>query len=324
MDYGHKYTDKELQKLEKQIKAEYQKAYKELKRKADDYFYNFDLDDLIMQRKLKYGEITEWEYKNWRSNTMTTGKQWQRMTEELAKDCQNVNVIAQEMIRSHAIDTFAFNYNYGLFEVEKGAKIDTMFTLYDKATVERLMKSDPVLLPMLGEPKTERARKARQAKTLRYNRKQVQSVATQGIMQGESIPNIAKRVARELGESNMNSAIRTARTITTSAENGGRMASYEQAEELGIKMKKMWVATLDARTRESHRECDGEEVGIDEEFSNKLQYPGDPNGEAEEVYNCRCTIEGVVDGSDLSESFRESRENAEIDGMSYDEWVNGK
>jgi uncharacterized protein with gpF-like domain len=53
---------------------------------------------------------------------------------------------------------------------------------------------------------------------------------------------------------------------------------------------KVWVATADDRTRESHAELDGEEVLVDEPFSNGLMCPADPTGEPEEVYNCRCTI----------------------------------
>lgn len=43
------------------------------------------------------------------------------------------------------------------------------------------------------------------------------------------------------------------------------------------------------RTRESHRRVDGEIRELDEKFSNGLMFPGDPNGSAAEVVNCRCT-----------------------------------
>ena len=57
---------------------------------------------------------------------------------------------------------------------------------------------------------------------------------------------------------------------------------------------KVWVATtgeIPNRTRESHLELDGEEVLVDEPFSNGLMCPADPTGEPEEVYNCRCTMD---------------------------------
>ena len=43
-------------------------------------------------------------------------------------------------------------------------------------------------------------------------------------------------------------------------------------------------------TRPSHRQVDGEIRELDEEFSNGLQFPGDPHGAAEEVCGCRCAL----------------------------------
>lgn len=57
-----------------------------------------------------------------------------------------------------------------------------------------------------------------------------------------------------------------------------------------VNIRKKWVATLDGRTRPSHQEIDGKIQELDDEFSDGLQYPGDPNGYLSEVYNCRCTM----------------------------------
>ena len=54
------------------------------------------------------------------------------------------------------------------------------------------------------------------------------------------------------------SAIRTARTATTAAQNAGRMDSYHATEGMGIKLKKEWLATLDGRTRHAHAMLDGQ------------------------------------------------------------------
>ena len=55
-------------------------------------------------------------------------------------------------------------------------------------------------------------------------------------------------------------------------------------------MVKQWDSTLDARTRDSHAQIDGEIKELDEKFSNGLMFPGDPNGAAAEVVNCRCAL----------------------------------
>jgi GntR family transcriptional repressor for pyruvate dehydrogenase complex len=114
-------------------------------------------------------------------------------------------------------------------------------------------------------------------------------VARAKALSGESMDKIANRIL-PIVDSNKSAAIRNARTMVTGAENGGRLDSYHRLEEDGVILEKGWMATMDDRVRESHAELDGEYVGIDDPFSNGLMYPGDPDGDPEEVYNCRCTM----------------------------------
>ena len=89
---------------------------------------------------------------------------------------------------------------------------------------------------------------------------------------------------------------------------------------MGIKMKQMWVATLDGRTRDSHVLLDGEEREVGKEFSNKCMYPGDPKGPPSEVYNCRCTLVAVVDGADPYNPNLRKSAYLEKQDLTYDEW----
>ena len=157
--------------------------------------------------------------------------------------------------------------------------VDTSFTLYDRQTVERLIRDDPDLLPKanVDVPKDKR-----------WNRQKLNSAITQGVLQGDSIPHIADRL-QSVTDMDRRAAIRNARTMTTSAENGGRQDSYTRAESMGIKMKKQWMATLDSTTRDSHAIADGQIVGTKDTFHlmhGELEYPGDPAGPPSEVYNC--------------------------------------
>lgn len=61
-----------------------------------------------------------------------------------------------------------------------------------------------------------------------------------------------------------------------------------KAQEAGADVVKQWDATLDGKTRKSHRKVDGQIRELDEPFSNGLMYAGDPKGKPEEVINCRC------------------------------------
>ena len=84
----------------------------------------------------------------------------------------------------------------------------------------------------------------------------------------------------------------------TGAENAGKLDSMKRAQELGVQLKKLWLATRDGRTRDSHVMMDGEMAEVDEKFSNGCMYPGDPNGAPAEVYNCRCAMRSKVAGAD--------------------------
>ena len=67
-------------------------------------------------------------------------------------------------------------------------------------------------------------------------------------------------------------------------------ANAERLED--VKAQKEWVATADPRTRGSHRAAHGQRRKRSSKFSvggASLMFPGDPNGPAWEVINCRCT-----------------------------------
>jgi HK97 family phage portal protein len=60
-------------------------------------------------------------------------------------------------------------------------------------------------------------------------------------------------------------------------------------EEYDIELVKVWASSFDERVRGTHR-IHSERRPMNGIFSNGLQYPGDPNGPAGEVINCRCTV----------------------------------
>ena len=125
------------------------------------------------------------------------------------------------------------------------------------------------------------------------------------------------------------SALRTARTAITSAQNGGRMDSYKAASDMGIKVRKRWVATKDSRTRDAHQKLDGKTVDWDEPFISELgeiRYPGDPRAKPANSYNCRCALR-TVEKPDIEAEPRKRRvrdpktgRNVVVEEMTYEQW----
>lgn len=318
MDYGHEQTDKMLKDLEKKIQKEYAQAAREVEASMNKWLGNYQKNDIKMRALWKSGEITKKEYTDWRKKQILLSDKWKAQRDELTERMLEADKGASSLITDHKMDVYALNYNYGTYEVERGARIDTGFSLYDKDTVARLMKDDPKLLPPPGKKTSEAIRRGELKK---WNNKQVQSVMTQGILQGESIPKISKRLATTVSEKNAYSHYRAARTMTTSAENAGRMDSYKRAEDMGIKMGKTWLAAHDNHTRRTHRIYDGMTIPIKEEFAPNLMFPGDPDADPAETYNCRCSLVAdvlSVDGIDLSDIG--AKPWAEEWDVDYDEW----
>ena len=314
-DKAHEETDKILEKMEKKVAREYKKASKEVGQKLKKYLDGFKKRDAEMQKKLDAGEITQDAYNLWRMNQLATGDRWQAMRDTLAEDMVNANKIAKQVINGNMADVYSMNRNYAVYQVEKDAMIDTSFTLYNRKATEMLFKNDSSLLPMPREG--SRAWQAMMNKDLRWNQQKINSSLIQGILQGESNDDIADRLIHVVGM-NCTSAIRNARTMTTSVENRGRNDAYDELKEKGVELETVWVATLDDRTRHSHRQLHGEVK--DEKtgkFSNGLRYPADPAGDPEEVYNCRCAEMSYVKGFPIDIP----KWSPKMGDMTFEEWL---
>lgn len=305
-DAAFQETEELIAKMKKRLDTQYYAAEKETKKKLKDFLKEYETENKQKKADLKAGKITQDAYDSWLKSQAQSKKWLTEMVNTLSEDHATTDVKAMAIVRGFMPEAYAINRNFGAFEAEAGALVDTSFTLYDAHTVEALVRDRPNLLP---EPKPDIP------KEMRWHKQQITNAITQGILQGESIPDIAKRL-QKVTDMDHNAAIRNARTATTGAQNAGRIDSYKDAEKLGIKLKQEWLATLDGRTRDSHRELDGERVEVGKRFSNGCRYPGDPQARPEEIYNCRCTLVAAVEGVDQSDAPR----NNKLEGMSYEEW----
>ena len=320
-DDGDKAVEKLLRDTEQEIIKIYNEASKSCYAKLQKHLRAFERKDAEKRKLVASGQMSQDDYNKWKHGQIMIGQRWQDMVAVLAEDMVNADKLAVSVINGHMPDVYAINANYGTYQVEHGLGINTSFVLYDRHTVERLIRDDPDLYPA-PNPKVDIP------KDRRWNKRQINSQVTQAILQGEPVKTLAKRIFPEIsgkaGEGstprkNAVAAMRTARTAMTGAQNAGRIAAYSRAEELGIEMLQEWVSSHDGHTRESHIDVDGEQVPVGSEFSNKCRFPGDPGGPPEEVYNCRCTLVpalkslGQIKDKDYKPSQRE------VDIIAYEE-----
>ena len=293
-DYGHRYADKKLVALLRRLRLSYLQASISLQQKIDDYMEQFEKEDAYKRALYDSGELSHKDFLKWRKKEIIETKAWRDMLNQLADDITHQNQIAASMIDDTLPDVYALNHNYGTFEAEKGSGYDTTYTLYDKHTVKRLLTEHEDLLPHPSVPIE---------KDKLWNKQHLQSAVLQGILTGEPMSDIAKRF-QSVTDMTERAAMRNARTAVTGAENAGRIDSYIRAQNMGIKMKQMWMATLDGRTRDSHAIMDGEQQEVGKKFSNGCRYPGDPQGSAAEVYNCFIGETKIATDSEIIRSYK--------------------
>lgn len=266
-DPAHKYSDEQIAAFQREVASVYKRYMADAKARLSDYLAKHEALDEQKRQLVEDGLLGKQDYASWRRMTVAVGKQYNAAVNEAAQCYTKANQIAVAALNDRLPAVYAENMNYQTYKVESGIGINTAFTLQDADTVQNMLKDSSayVALPQ---------RKVQVAKDVAWNKRQIGAYIQQGIFMGESIPKIAKRVSQEVGASNMKAATRIARTSVTAAESAGRLSALERAKALGIDCKIEWLATLDGRTRHSHRMVDGEQVEVGEKFSNGCRYPG--------------------------------------------------
>ena len=323
-DYAHRMTDKELGELERRISTIYQEARNSLDETVRAYFESFRQRDEKMKKligTIQNGrEWTKQDYNNWRLAQIGRGERFKVLRDKVAERYTNANETATAYVNDATPSIYSLNRNYAAYTVEQVAG-DVGFDLWDEQTVKRLIVEQPDLMPYYP-PK----RALRRGIDLAWGKKQITACVTSSILQGKSIKSMADGLQTRIPEMNRASAIRTARTAVTVAQNAGRMDSYHAAEKMGIRMKKEWLATLDNCTRHAHAILDGQQADVDEPFKvdgEEIRYPGDPTAAGYLVYNCRCTLVAEVDGVDTSDALRRD-EYGPLPNMTFAQWEKQK
>ena len=294
MSYADKWTDEQVEELEKRIARIYSDAQKDFERQAKEYFDEFAERDEKQRKKVESGELSKEEYKQWRLTQMGRGEHLDHMARQMAERATKANEVAVAYVNDMTPGIYSLNRNHEAYEIEKlgHEMVGADFSLYNESAVRRLVVEDPDIMPYYPAD-----RAVNRGIDLEYGQKYIKRHITGGIIQGKSVYDIADDLQRDVTNMNRASAVRTARTAMTAAQNGGRQATMDSATAMGIKLRKRWVATKDGRTRDVHGAADGQTVPTDEPFivgGEEMMFPGDSSSaSAWNLYNCRCAMRTV-------------------------------
>lgn len=166
---------------------------------------------------------------------------------------------------------------------------NTIKKIVDENTIKKITTAKLLDLPF---------KKLNPEEDKKWNARKINAELLQAIEQGEDIKTMSERFLK-IKDMNEVSAMRNARTMTTSFENLGRLDGMKKMKENGTILKKKWLATNDSKTRDAHAQLNGTVAEVDEPFRNDLgeiMYPGDPSASAANIYNCRCTLTYEIEG----------------------------
>lgn len=326
-DYAHRMTDAQLARLERRIAKLYKEAADELTDTVQTYFAKLEKRDAATKEQLDAGKITEQQYKQWRLAQIGRGKRFEALRDKVAERYTDANATAVAYVNNATPGIYSLNRNYAAYKIEQVSS-HADFTLWDEQTVRRLLVEQPDLMPYYP-PK----RALQRGIDLKYGKQQITASVTSSILQGKGVPQIADDLQRRMHDMSRTSAIRTARTAITAAQNAGRLDTYRAAQDMGIELKKQWLATLDNRTRHAHAVLDGQTVDVDKPFKvdgYELMYPGDSSAPGYLVYNCRCTTVAVLPDEpkprhELRRAYDEKAgKSILIPDMTYAQWLSWK
>lgn len=114
---------------------------------------------------------------------------------------------------------------------------------------------------------------------LSTNLEEVKKVILIGIDENVGTSQIARNLRQFYTDRSPFKAMRVARTEVCKASSFGNM---EAARQSGVVKTKTWLTSRDERVRDEHVAMEGETVGLNDNFSNGLEFPSEPM--------CRCVL----------------------------------
>ena len=325
-DIAHTKTDQKLEEMEKRLSAIYSRAEKTVQKKMADYaktidekssellqaYKEADTDDEKQKAKIAYIRF----YRK-----LVKSKEFASMSANVADDLYKANVKASAYINSQTPSIYELNYNYINAEIAKDI---------DGFKPQEITEAEAEKYSGYTQQTIDRK------KDISWNKDNLKKSVIAGSLLLLGASAIMKRSANSAVEKNRNSASMHSNGMGTDAENKARLDGMYRAEDMGNSITKIWISTLDNRTRDAHAYRDGEEIALDDEFAPGLTRPRDPNGAPEEICNCRCSLKygvgqskgktrssrlGTVTGSYKKPSSFKGTTSDEIANMTYGEWM---
>ncbi|HEM6455904.1 TPA: hypothetical protein U2D46_001752 [Streptococcus suis] len=296
---------------------QYQKEMQHLLQLQDQrvnrQLYNLYVD---IVKELKKSLLAEYQsYENLSRSKKMDLKRMSAMLEAIDSQSQKLKTGLNGTIPDHLERVGKMAYNELFYEYEQ-TRSAIQFALLPEEELKTIIET-----PIAGLRLSQRINDG----VVSDLRKNIKSELTRSFVHGLSYQRTAKRLS-ELGSSSYRRALNITRTEAGRVSAIARQRSQKEAVDLGIEFKKMWVATLDKRTRNTHQYLDGQQVGPEEYFEHNGLRTLQPHmfGIASEDCNCRCRTISRLKDDDTPLLRRDSETGEVVEYKNYKDWESSK
>lgn len=299
--------DKLLQELIELAESDIEKLFSATLKQIKDILLNMFEKYEHDNPKITWTEFNKYDRLN---------KQLDRITEMLGKDYK----IVARKIKDSQQNIYIKKYMKSLYLYELASETPIKVEVPNKDVIQKAIEQ-----PIDKIKLDETLNKQRNAAISKIRQR-----ITEGIMSGAGYRKTAKAIEKDLGVSSAQ-ANRVVRTETGRALSIAGQDSAMKAKDNGIEMTKMWNATKDTKTRDTHRHLDGKQKDLEEPFKSNGCVGLSPKtfvglSSAKENINCRCKLLYLIDG-EVPEVMRVRNEDGStsvVDFQTYEEWLKTK
>ncbi len=220
---------------------------------------------------------------------------WGNLEKDLVNTVKKTTGKSFRITKKAITDQFEENFYHTAFEMERQAALNLRFGMLSEDVVNAAIQNP---LDKIGWGK----------RTLKQSTLLVDQLRTdiaQALIQGKGYAEMSKTLKNRM-EIGASKAMRILRTEAHRAQSEGRLDAMVKgeaaADRLGLDMQRVWVASLDDRTRPTHGVADGQVAkngdGGEVMFTVagvRARGPGLVGVAAEDI-NCRCTTRSQVKG----------------------------
>lgn len=288
---GFTISKKLISATDKELAKNYRKALDTLRREISKIYEKYGSSGA-----LTYAEMSKY-------NRLTS------LFKSIAEELGNVTGYNARLIKKLTEEAYGAGFYHSAFEIESGTAAKINFGLLNHHAVRAAIEN-PISGLSLSEVLANHSTAIKQ---------KIRQEITQGLVFGESYPQMAKRIKGAVNFG-YNRALTIARTEGGRARSMGQLSLYDEAEDEGIQLSRFWVATTDFRTRDSHQYMDGKKAdkkGLFKFQSGRTTKGPHLSGIAKEDINCRCRVRVQI--GDIAPTVRRYPDGV-FPYQTYEEW----